>query len=202
MFNFSFCSVVRNTRNPVYDEDFTFYGLSMAEVQAISLHFVVLSFDRYSRDDVIGEVILPLTEVDLNQVESQQLAFCKEIQPRSLKVTHIFEMFNKFILEIKKNPYKIVLLIQIRAQGRGELLVSLCWQPGAARLTVVLLKARNLPRMDVTGLADPYVKIYLLCNGQRIAKKKTHVKKRTLSPVFNESFAFDIPANEVNILYM
>lgn len=51
--------------------------------------------------------------------------------------------------------------------------------------------------MDVTGLADPYVKIYLLCNGQRIAKKKTHVKKRTLSPVFNESFAFDIPTNEV-----
>lgn len=48
--------------------------------------------------------------------------------------------------------------------------------------------------MDVTGLADPYVKIYLLYNGQRIAKKKTHVKKRTLSPVFNESFVFDIPA--------
>lgn len=30
-------------------------------------------------------------------------------------------------------------------------------------------------------------------SGQRIAKKKTHVKKRTLSPVFNESFVFDIP---------
>lgn len=86
---------------------------------------------------------------------------------------------------------------QIRAQGRGELLTSLCWQPAASRLTVVLLKARNLPRMDVTGLADPYVKIYLLFNGQRIAKKKTHVKKRTLSPVFNESFAFDIPTVEV-----
>jgi Ca2+-dependent lipid-binding protein len=78
------------------------------------------------------------------------------------------------------------------------LLISLCWQPAAARLTVVLLKARNLPRMDVTGLADPYVKIYLLYNGQRIAKKKTHVKKRTLSPVFNESFAFDIPTTEVS----
>lgn len=84
----------------MYDEDFTFYGLSMAEVQAISLHFVVLSFDRYSRDDVIGEVILPLTEVDLNQVESESLAFCKEIQPRSLKVwthivcTHAFAIYN------------------------------------------------------------------------------------------------------------
>lgn len=74
-------------------------------------------------------------------------------------------------------------------------MVSLCWQPAATRLTVVVLKARNLPKMDVTGLADPYVKIYLLYNGQRIAKKKTHVKKRTLSPVFNESFVFDIPAN-------
>lgn len=106
-------------------------------------------------------------------------------------------------LKIDTNHTKIktffLSTFQIRAQGRGELLVSLCWQPGAARLTVVLLKARNLPRMDVTGLADPYVKIYLLCNGQRIAKKKTHVKKRTLSPVFNESFAFDIPTNEVSI---
>ena len=43
---------------------------------------------------------------------------------------------------------------------------------------------------------DPYVKIYLLYNGQRIAKKKTHVKKRTLNPVFNESFLFDVPYNE------
>jgi len=43
---------------------------------------------------------------------------------------------------------------------------------------------------------DPYVKIYLLYNSQRIAKKKTHVKKRTLNPVFNESFLFDLPSAE------
>ena len=40
---------------------------------------------------------------------------------------------------------------------------------------------------------DPYVKIYLLHKTQRISKKKTHVKKRTLNPVFNESFVFDLP---------
>ncbi|ALC45305.1 Syt4 [Drosophila busckii] len=161
--------VVRNTRNPVYDEDFTFYGLNMNDLQNMSLHFVILSFDRYSRDDVIGEVVCPLSSIEIGDISKEALSISKEIQPRSLK---------------------------IRAQGRGELLISLCWQPAAGRLTVVLLKARNLPRMDVTGLADPYVKIYLLYNGQRIAKKKTHVKKRTLSPVFNESFAFDIPAAE------
>uniref|UniRef100_A0A1B6CR94 C2 domain-containing protein n=1 Tax=Clastoptera arizonana TaxID=38151 RepID=A0A1B6CR94_9HEMI len=158
--------VLRKTRNPVYDEDFTFYGININQLQSTTLHFVVLSFDRYSRDDIIGEVFCSLGTVDLSQVENQQLCLSREIQPRSLK---------------------------IRSQGRGELLVSLCWQPAANRLTVVVLKARNLPKMDVTGLADPYVKMYLLYNGQRIAKKKTHVKKRTLNPVFNESFVFEIP---------
>lgn len=47
----------------------------------------------------------------------------------------------------------------------------------------------------IAPFPDPYVKLYLLHNGQRIAKKKTHVKKRTLNPVFNESFVFDLPSN-------
>ena len=37
------------------------------------------------------------------------------------------------------------------------------------------------------------MKIYLVHNNQRIAKKKTHIKKRSLNPVFNESFVFDLP---------
>ena len=44
--------------------------------------------------------------------------------------------------------------------------------------------------------SDPYVKIYLLFNKQRITKKKTHIKKRTLNPVFNESFVFDLPKTQ------
>nr|XP_018910718.1 PREDICTED: synaptotagmin-4 isoform X2 [Bemisia tabaci] len=158
--------VLRKTRNPIYDEDFTFYGINTNQLQSITLHFAVLSFDRYSRDDIIGEVFAPLSSIDLAHLENQQISLCRDIQPRSMK---------------------------IRSQGRGELLVSLCWQPAANRITVVVLKARNLPKMDVTGLADPYVKMYLLYNGQRVAKKKTHVKKRTLNPVFNESFVFEIP---------
>jgi len=46
---------------------------------------------------------------------------------------------------------------------------------------------------------DPYVKIYLVHNGQRVSKKKTHVKKRTLNPVFNESFVFDLPATATSL---
>ncbi|KAL8615933.1 hypothetical protein ACOMHN_034609 [Nucella lapillus] len=158
--------VVRKTLNPTYDETFTFYGINANQMSGITLHFVVLSFDRFSRDEIIGEVIYPLSDTD---VEKKEMTVTRDITPRHLKY---------------------------RSQGRGELLVSLCYQPAANRLGVVVLKARNLPKMDISGLSDPYVKIYLLYNGQRIAKKKTHVKKRTLNPVFNESFLFDVPYNE------
>merc|ERR1711953_947412 len=161
--------VVRRTLHPVYDEDFTFYGVHFNQLPILTLHFVVLSFDRYSRDDVVGEVMVELEGMDLSGSETCPLSLAREITPRSDK---------------------------LRSQGRGELLVSLCHQPAASRITVVVLKARNLPKMDITGLSDPYVKIYLMYNGQRISKKKTHVKKRTLNPVFNESFVFDLPRNE------
>merc|ERR1711963_205289 len=161
--------VLRRTLNPVYDEDFTFYGVNFNQLPILTLHFVVLSFDRYSRDDVIGEVMVEMENLDLRDSEVSPLSLIRDISPRSMK---------------------------LKDQGRGELLVSVCHQPAAGRLTVVVLKARNLPKMDITGMSDPYVKIYLLHKDQRISKKKTHVKKRTLNPVFNESFVFDLPRNE------
>ena len=44
--------------------------------------------------------------------------------------------------------------------------------------------------------SDPYVKIYLHHQNNRSAKKKTHIKKRSLNPVFNESFIFDLPTKD------
>lgn len=45
-------------------------------------------------------------------------------------------------------------------------------------------------------ITDPYVKVYLKSNGQRVDKKKSQVKKNTINPVFNQSFIFDIPQND------
>lgn len=59
----------------------------------------------------------------------------------------------------------------------------------------------NLPAQVITVLSllltDPYVKVYLLCEGKRIKKKKTTVKKSTLSPVYNEALVFDVPAENI-----
>lgn len=50
--------------------------------------------------------------------------------------------------------------------------------------------------------SDPFVKIVLQHNGKRIKKKKTTVKKNTLNPYFNESFSFEIPFEQIQVLHL
>ncbi|KAJ8335156.1 hypothetical protein SKAU_G00407950 [Synaphobranchus kaupii] len=155
--------VMRKTLEPVFDETFTFYGVAYSALPEMVLHFLVLSFDRFSRDDVIGEAVVPLAGVDpsTGRVQLTQ-PICKR---------------------------------NIQCVSRGELLVSLSYQPVTHRLSVVVLKAKHLPEMDITGLSgNPYVKVNVFYGRKRIAKKKTHVKKCTLNPIFNESFIYDVPA--------
>ncbi|XP_056142705.1 synaptotagmin-11b [Lampris incognitus] len=154
--------VLRKTLEPLFDETFTFYGVAYSSLPELTLHFLVLSFDRFARDDVIGESVVPLKGVD----------------PSTGRV-HLTQQITK------RN---------MQCESRGELLVSLSYQPVSHRLSVVVLKARHLPKMDITGLsANPYVKVNVFYGRKRIAKKKTHVKKCTLNPVFNESFIYDVP---------
>ncbi|XP_028657264.1 synaptotagmin-4 [Erpetoichthys calabaricus] len=155
--------VLRKTLDPCFDETFSFYGIPYSQVQDLGLHFMILSFDRFSRDDVIGEVLVHLAGVDLSK---GAIVMNKEIIKRSAK----------------------------KSTGRGELLVSLCYQSTTSTLTVVVLKARHLPKTESLGLSDPYVKVNLYQGQKRVCKKKTHVKKCSPNPVFNELFVFDVPA--------
>lgn len=48
-------------------------------------------------------------------------------------------------------------------------------------------------------LADCCVKVYVLQNGKRIAKKKTSYKHEEISPVFNEAMIFSLPQNRTEV---
>ena len=41
------------------------------------------------------------------------------------------------------------------------------------------------------------MKVYLVHAGKRIDKKKTQIKRRTLNPVWNEVFTFDVPIDKI-----
>uniref|UniRef100_A0A3P8WMU4 Synaptotagmin 2 n=1 Tax=Cynoglossus semilaevis TaxID=244447 RepID=A0A3P8WMU4_CYNSE len=63
------------------------------------------------------------------------------------------------------------------------------------QLTVGILQAADLLSMDSGGTSDPYVKVFVLPDKKK--KFDTKVHKKTLNPVFNETFSFKIPFQEM-----
>lgn len=159
--------VHRKTLNPVFNESFTFKSLPYADAMNKTLVFAIFDFDRFSKHDQIGEVKVPLCQIDL----AQTIEEWRELQ----SVEGEGGQDNKL----------------------GDICFSLRYVPTAGKLTVVILEAKNLKKMDVGGLSDPYVKIALMQNGKRLKKKKTSIKKCTLNPYYNESFSFEVPFEQM-----
>ncbi|XP_039767326.1 synaptotagmin-7 isoform X2 [Ornithorhynchus anatinus] len=156
--------VKRKNLNPHWNETFLFEGFPYEKVVQRVLYLQVLDYDRFSRNDPIGEVSIPLNKVDLTQMQT----FWKELKPCS-----------------------------DGSGSRGELLLSLCYNPSTNSIIVNIIKARNLKAMDIGGTSDPYVKVWLMYKDKRVEKKKTVTMKRNLNPIFNESFIFDIPTEKL-----
>ncbi|XP_059392875.1 synaptotagmin-7 isoform X2 [Carassius carassius] len=154
--------IKRKNLNPHWNETFLFEGFPYEKVRERTLYLQVLDYDRFSRNDPIGEVSIPLNKVELGQLKT----FWKDLKPCS-----------------------------DGSGSRGDLLLSLCYNPTANTITVNIIKARNLKAMDIGGASDPYVKVWLMHKDKRVEKKKTVTIKRCLNPIFNESFPFDVPAH-------
>jgi len=120
--------VKRKTLNPHWNERFMFQGLSIDKIKHRVLSLQVYDFDRFSRNDPIGDVFLPLRDLQLNQ----------------------------------EDYHSIDLTESQGSNKRGELQLSLCYQPLEGILDVAVVKAKNLKPMDINGMSDPYVKIWLI----------------------------------------
>lgn len=56
---------------------------------------------------------------------------------------------------------------------------------------------RNLIAFSEDG-SDPYVRMYLLPDKRRSGRRKTHVSKKTLNPVFDQRYGLD-PAGRLEL---
>ncbi|XP_037821747.1 synaptotagmin-C [Lucilia sericata] len=148
----------RGETNPYFDQHFKF-PVSRDQLQGKELILQVLDYDRYSHNDIIGEVRISIDELDLSKS---------------------VEIWGD-LLRTKKPP-----------EDRPELLCSLNYLPQAERLTVVIMKAKNLDTIQET-----YVKLYLIQNGKRVKKRKTSISKSedAANPTWNEPFTFNLQSS-------
>ncbi|KAL1376540.1 hypothetical protein pipiens_004357 [Culex pipiens pipiens] len=120
----------------------------------------LLDYDRFSRDEVIGEIRFLLNTLDLSGCEI----------------------------------WGDLIAVKKPTEQSAELLISLSYLPQAERLTVVVMKAKNLHVVH-----EPFVKLYLIVNDKRAKKRKTSAIRAAdpSNPIWNEAFTFDLPASQL-----
>ncbi|XP_036706298.1 extended synaptotagmin-3 isoform X6 [Balaenoptera musculus] len=84
----------------------------------------------------------------------------------------------------------------LRHQGLGEIQLTVRYVCLQHCLSVLINGCRNLMPCSSSG-ADPYVRVYLLPERRWASRKKTSVKRKTLDPLFDETFEFFVPLDEV-----
>ena len=162
--------IKRKTLCPVFNEVFSF-KVPYNELAACSAVFALYDFDRMSKDDLLGQVSVPLSNIDFGGIRDEE--WCNFDAP----------------------------LEESTEQRLGDICFSLRYNAKTGKLTITVLEARNLKKMDVGGYSDPYVKIELFEFGKRLKKKKTNVKFQSLSPYYNESFQFIIPPDQLMVRF-
>ncbi|XP_062971332.1 extended synaptotagmin-3 [Cynocephalus volans] len=84
----------------------------------------------------------------------------------------------------------------LRQRWLGEIQLTVRYVCLRRCLSVLVNGCRNLTPCTTSG-ADPYVRVYLLPERRWASRKKTSVKRKTLEPLFDETFEFFVPMEEV-----
>ncbi|XP_056276258.1 extended synaptotagmin-2 isoform X2 [Pseudoliparis swirei] len=79
----------------------------------------------------------------------------------------------------------------------GEVQLTVRHSSQRNKLIVVVHGCRNLITFSDHG-SDPYVRLYLLPDKRRSGRRKTHTFKKTLNPVYDQTFEFSISLVELH----
>ncbi|XP_069367645.1 extended synaptotagmin-2-A-like isoform X3 [Paralichthys olivaceus] len=79
----------------------------------------------------------------------------------------------------------------------GEVQLTVRHSSQRNKLIVVVHACRNLIAFTDQG-SDPYVRLYLLPDKRRSGRRKTHTFKKTLNPVYDQTFEFSVSLVELH----
>lgn len=141
------------------------------EVTVLELDFSVLNFELISKlnkprsDDILGKCHIPSLALLKNAYD----------KPFTLQFKRGETVTGSLVVRVRYFPLMMELDPSESINNMGS-------------LTTEIIKADNVPAADRSGYSDPYCNVIL--NGEKIFK--TEKQKKTLNPVWNESFTADI----------
>ncbi|KAI5613017.1 rabphilin-3A isoform X2 [Silurus asotus] len=179
---------LRNTRNPNWNETLVYHGLTDEDIQRKTLRISVCDEDKFGHNEFIGETRVALKKLKQNQKKKfnvclERVVLTKKTAAASARGISLYEE------EPGKDGAEI--------EERGRILISLTYSSNQGRLLVGIIRCVHLAPMDANGYSDPFVKICLKPDMGKKAKNKTHIKKKTLNPEFNEEFSYEIKHAEL-----
>eukprot|EP00090_Calanus_glacialis_P010894 TRINITY_DN1935_c0_g1_i5.p1 TRINITY_DN1935_c0_g1~~TRINITY_DN1935_c0_g1_i5.p1 ORF type:complete len:663 (-),score=240.20 TRINITY_DN1935_c0_g1_i5:156-2144(-) len=77
----------------------------------------------------------------------------------------------------------------------GKLRYKIRYESAAQKLHVTVVQCQNLPKKDVIGASDPFVRVFLMPGTH--AELKTKVVKKELNPTYNDEFSFVLSPTDV-----
>ncbi|XP_017156738.1 uncharacterized protein LOC108165178 [Drosophila miranda] len=187
--------------------------VSVLEAKGLICPFSVESLDTFVRIYLVPDHpgAMQTKVVDSTLTPSYNESFNFWLQKKQVRHSLWFHLYHngpahtligEAEMEIGELPRPITTWIPLSDSRKcnarwGELMFSLSYLPTAERLTIVVVKARNLkldveqPSADI--VQNVFVKVYLMNNEKKVLKKRTSLKRKDRCPIFNESMIFSVP---------
>lgn len=168
--------IKKNTVNPVYNEVIR-YVLPSSDLERHTVWLSVWHYDRFGRNDFLGDVVIPLNAQTLTEAEPQ---WHRLEQEAGMKWKSVLSLTSKADLDIALKYVTVDHLSKIKGKQKkpfGELIVT-------------VKMARNLSAVLGDSQCNAFCKCRLLPEQSHYGKQKTRVVRQSLNPTWNHSFVF------------
>ncbi|KAH9760587.1 Synaptotagmin-4 [Citrus sinensis] len=210
-----FVVIFNNELNPIWNEHFEF-----TVEDASTQHLTVRVFDDEGpmlAPEIIGIAQIALKELEPGKVKDVWLKLVKDVKvqrdTKNRGQVHLELLYCPFGTESSlKNPFnsdyslttlekslksetsraEAAELGKIATQKKSDVIVR-------GVLSITVIAAENLPKVDLIGKADPFVVLQLKKAGNRA---KTRVAHDTLNPVWNQTFDFVVEDGQHEMLIL